>query len=750
MGRTRQGTTMAFVLMSAISGRVSGAGDEVDFGRDVQPLLRAHCYECHGPKKQKNGFRLDRRKDAMRGGTRSMIGPGNGAASLMYLRLISDQLGPQMPPTGPLKDDEVAVIKRWIDQGAKWPDELAGETPPPPHDPKAARMMDLLRAGDAQAFRKMLGEEPAIAKLRGPGGSTPLMYAVLYGKLNDVRLLLDSGADPNARNEAGATALMWAVDDLEKTRLLIDRGADVNARSEDGRTALAVATSRFGSLEVVRLLLDKGANPSVQSPSYKGTLTPLAEAANAGGEAVMRLLIERGADVKGAAPSALIAAVDANDARCAELILPSADRDAASRALANLGPPFANAEGHRNTTLLRRLLDRGADVNARGPGGYPVLMEMVHSDTFPVESIATLIERGAALSLTTEAGLTALDLARQHGRTPVVELIEKAGVKPGKASPAQVSPPKPADSVRGALARSIPLLQRSDATFLRKTGCVSCHNNTMTMMTVAAARAAGVPVDERLAGAQEASIASYLDVWRERSLQGLSIPGDSDTVGPVLVGLAAANHPPDAVTDAQAHYLLSRQRPEGRWRVFAHRPPLESSDIQTTADSLRALQVYAPKPRRDEYEKAIDRSRTWLRKAQAVTTEERAFQLLGLRWAGEDQEAVRPTARVLLGEQRADGGWGQLPTLASDAYATGQALVALKEAGVIAATDPAYRRGVDYLISTQLEDGSWYVRSRSVPFQPYFESGFPHGHYQWISIAATNWAAMALVAAAGP
>ena len=110
----------------------------------------------------------------------------------------------------------------------------------------------------------------------------------------------------------------------------------------------------------------------------------------------------------------------------------------------------------------------------------------------------------------------------------------------------------------------------------------------------------------------------------------------------------------------------------------------------------------------------------------------------------------RKAARDLLREQRTDGGWGELPSLASDAYATGQALVALKEAGALAATDPAYQRGVEFLLSTQLEDGSWYVRSRSIPFQPYFESGFPHGHDQWISAAATNWAAMALVAAAGP
>jgi hypothetical protein len=72
-------------------------------------------------------------------------------------------------------------------------------------------------------------------------------------------------------------------------------------------------------------------------------------------------------------------------------------------------------------------------------------------------------------------------------------------------------------------------------------------------------------------------------------------------------------------------------------------------------------------------------------------------------------------------------------------------LVALKEAGVVTVTDTAYKRGALFLMNSQCEDGSWYVRSRSIPFQPYFESGFPYGADQFISDAATNWATMALV-----
>jgi squalene cyclase len=101
-------------------------------------------------------------------------------------------------------------------------------------------------------------------------------------------------------------------------------------------------------------------------------------------------------------------------------------------------------------------------------------------------------------------------------------------------------------------------------------------------------------------------------------------------------------------------------------------------------------------------------------------------------------------ARALLAEQRPDGGWGQTPTLETDAYATGQALVALQWSGRLAASDPALQRGIAFLLRTQLSDGSWLVRSRTFPFQPYKESGFPHGKDQWISASGSSWAAMAL------
>jgi hypothetical protein len=74
-------------------------------------------------------------------------------------------------------------------------------------------------------------------------------------------------------------------------------------------------------------------------------------------------------------------------------------------------------------------------------------------------------------------------------------------------------------------------------------------------------------------------------------------------------------------------------------------------------------------------------------------------------------------------------------------------MVALHEAG-LPVTDAAYQRGVRYLLSTQLEDGSWYIKTHSQAVQPYFDAGFPHGFDQWISACGTNWATMALALAA--
>jgi hypothetical protein len=71
--------------------------------------------------------------------------------------------------------------------------------------------------------------------------------------------------------------------------------------------------------------------------------------------------------------------------------------------------------------------------------------------------------------------------------------------------------------------------------------------------------------------------------------------------------------------------------------------------------------------------------------------------------------------------------------------------VALYQGGGLSVTDARYRQGVQFLLDTSREEGVWHVKSRSFAFQPYFESGFPFEHDQWISAAATGWSSMALM-----
>jgi hypothetical protein len=137
------------------------------------------------------------------------------------------------------------------------------------------------------------------------------------------------------------------------------------------------------------------------------------------------------------------------------------------------------------------------------------------------------------------------------------------------------------------------------------------------------------------------------------------------------------------------------------------------------------------------------RALSFLRKAKAGDTQDEAFKLLGLVWAGASAAEVSSQAKRVLTLQRKDGGWGQQPAMKSDAYATGQALYALQSSGA-KATSAAYRKAAQYLLRTQLEDGTWYIHSRAVGFQPYRDSGFPHGPDQFISAAATSWAVIGL------
>ena len=716
--------------------------EKVDFRRDVLPLFRQHCYECHGPTKQKRAYRLDRRSVAMRGPT-PVIVPGNSTTSRLYHRVLSksDEFGNPMPPSGPMKADEIAVIKAWIDQGAEWPDELAGEVDLPPVDPEAVALIEVLRSGDRASFLKRVTEKPELLNARGPNGATPFMFAVLYSDAKTLGRLVELGADPKKASDANITPLMWAAFDLEKIRLLVKHGADVNARSDDGRSVLFIAAGRAGAAPVVKFLLDQGANPN-PNEGLGTSSSPLVEAALVGEAETMRLLLERGADIKRAAGPALGFASGANCWKCVDLITQKKPAPMAYTIALQIVSMFGDAKA------VKYMLDHGADVNAVNEQAYSPLMYAAGSDLIPLEEAKLLIERGANINAKDLLGRTPLDFAKLRGETPIVDMLLKSGAK-GTPAAEPVLKPLGDNTIQAAVQRTLPLLQRTDVSFIQKGGCVSCHNNSLSAMTLSIARKKGFTVDEDMASRQVRANVANLGQRREGLLQGIAIPlAGPFVVSYILLGLHAEEHKPDLYTDAVAMYLKAHQLADGHWLAgpATDRPPLCADDIGQTALSMRALQLYAPNYDKAGYEKAITRAAAWLAKSKPRTNEDLNFRLMGLAWAGKDKVATRKAMQELLATQRADGGWADLPSMGSSAYATGQSLYALHTAG-LPVTDSVYQRGVQFLLRSQLEDGSWYARSRALGFQPQFENGFPHGNDQWISAAATNWAAMALALA---
>jgi len=262
-------------------------------------------------------------------------------------------------------------------------------------------------------------------------------------------------------------------------------------------------------------------------------------------------------------------------------------------------------------------------------------------------------------------------------------------------------------------------------------------------VTLKDARRAGFAVDESLANNERTTLARDIDVTREQALEGIVSPGGLATAtGYVLFALDAQDYPADEATDSLARLLRLLQREDGRWSSPT-RPPIESSEITATAVSVRGLRSYGVDDRAANGAR-IARAARWLEAVVPANNEDRAFRLFGLVWADASPSARKAALRELLKTQRRDGGWAQTDFRGSDAYATGQSLMALHEAGY-ATTSRAYRRGVRYLLSIQLADGSWLVHTRTLPTQVYFESGFPHGVDQFISAAATNWATQALL-----
>jgi ankyrin repeat protein len=603
-------------------------------------------------------------------------------------------------------------------------------------------LVPAIKAGDGAAVASMLDKGAGLNE-RGEDGATPLMAAALYSNAAMVRLLLDRGAEPNARSGSGATALLWGLGDMEKVKLLLARGADPKAAANSGRTPLHVAAMIDGGFEAVKLLVEKGAAPDAKD---ENGATPLMEAAAAFDTRSTAFLLARGANPNAAdrgGRTPLISAVSASSLPSIKLLLAhGADPNAGG--LFGI-TPLLLAILKDDTEAFRALVARGANVNGRDGAENTALMWAAFSEHNNTEILADLLKAGVDVHAKNKLGETAIEWASRRGDTPVVRMLKTAGaVMENKASATPAVSREHAAEAGEAVRRAVAILQKGSAGFSKKAACSSCHNQSLPAMAAVAARERGIAIDsEQLRELAVFSRKSF-SPGADKMLEGVEFIPDLPITGSyTMVGLAADAYAADRMTTATVQHLAFRQHSDGRWTTFAPRPPMEFSDVTATTLSMRALQIYAPEGRAPEFRRRVEKAREWLLSAKPRSTEDHAMRLKGLVWSKAKPGEIERAARALAAEQRPDGGWSQLSSLESDAYATGQALTALKMAGMSPKTE-LYRRGVDFLLRTQFEDGSWFVATRSFPFQPYMEYGFPHGKNQWVSSAATAWAAMAI------
>lgn len=301
------------------------------------------------------------------------------------------------------------------------------------------------------------------------------------------------------------------------------------------------------------------------------------------------------------------------------------------------------------------------------------------------------------------------------------------------------------DAIRTAVAKAIPLIEAgARGSMEERDNCFTCHNQGLPIMALATARDRGFKIDEENLRAQVKFTADFLAKNREKYLTGKGQGGQADTAGYALWALVNGGWKPDESTAAVVEYLIGWQRELAHWKPQSNRPPTEQSLFTSTHVALRGLKTFGTPEQHERIEERITRVREWLLKTPAQDTEDRVSRLRALHVIGADTKAA---AKELLDIQREDGGWAQRADMTSDAYATATVLAALHQAGGLATTDAAYQRGLDFLLAAQLPDGSWHVRTRSKPIQRYYESGYPHGKDQFISITAAGWATTALALA---
>ena len=603
--------------------------------------------------------------------------------------------------------------------------------------PRDSLFAAIQRGTAGEVERALVGG--ADANLVDADGVPALMAATLFADAGVVDLLLKHRADPNRTGPGGATALMWAVPNIDKVRLLVAGGANVNAQSDTQRTPLLVAAAYPGTVDLLRLLLDRGADLRAQD---RTGATALAFAVRSADVEVVRFLVDRGLDPNALSLAGRRAGFARNDLPTSDYLM--------SKGLGLLPDVLVTTANWHPSALVDREIQSGANVNAANAAQYgrTPLLTAVTSEAAGVDTLKLLLDHGADPNVKTTEGESPLDWAIYKGDKAKIQVLEQHGAMRGDGPRREAIPPPSAGGIsdsKVSLTRSVSRLLDAAPGLRDRTNCISCHHNAMPALAAATAKRKGIQVNAVGDRKNLDDIITFFKANAPRMmLSDPAVGGEALTTGYAQLALAAAGYPADRVTATMTHWLIARQMPDGRWLGNGlNRPPSEYSLISHTAIAAGGLKAYPLPGRTKETEESLRRAGQWLLATEPKSAEERAMRLMGLVWTDAPRPRVAAAIKEIRDRQETGGGWSQFARTPADAYATGMSLYALHLAGV-STSDAAYRKGVAFLLGSQYQDGAWLVKTHSFPVQRYFESGFPFGRHQWISSAGTSWASLAI------
>jgi len=322
------------------------------------------------------------------------------------------------------------------------------------------------------------------------------------------------------------------------------------------------------------------------------------------------------------------------------------------------------------------------------------------------------------------------------------------------AEPAAI-PRATTEQIHQTVDRAIGYLQTESAAWLNTRHCAACHHAPLPLWALSEAARQGYTIDRKYLEETTESLLGNKD----KLLASKIFPNPADPPDPRPQGrglnmglpfLAVAAQSMPSLSAGQkeslrliAGEIVSKQQPDGSWEFFAtlRRPPINETQNTDAAWIIMALEGATGPDAPESQRAALSKAIAWLDTAQPsdIHQEKILKVLMGAR-SGKPRETLQSTIDELLALQRADGGWSQtVPEMKSDAFATGQTLYALSLAGDTA-DQSAIQRGIDFLVATQLPDGTWPMISRSTP------DGSPGSSKLLtpITCAASSWATLAL------